>query len=48
MVKFVKFVQLFTGVYWLGNIHDPGHNILELYNVLVQVRFATIKKKVDI
>ena len=48
MVKFVKFVQLFTGVYLLGNIHDPGHNILELYNVLVQVRFATIKTKVDI
>ena len=26
---------------------SPGHNILELYNVLVQVRFATSKPKID-
>ena len=23
---------------------NPGHNILELYNVLVQIRFATSKR----
>ena len=28
--------------------YNPGHNILELYNVLVQVRFATSKMKIDI
>ena len=27
--------------------YNPGHNILELYNVLVQVRFATSKMKID-
>ena len=26
---------------------NPGHNILELYNVLVQVRVATRKMKLD-
>ena len=28
--------------------YNPGHNILELYNVLVKVRFATSKTKHDI
>ena len=28
--------------------YNPGHNILELYNVLVQIRFTTSKKKLDI
>ena len=28
--------------------YNPGHNILELYNVLVQVRFATSKMKINI
>ena len=27
---------------------NPGHNILELYNVLVHVRFSTSKTKLDI
>ena len=27
---------------------NPGHNILELWNVLVQVWFATSKTKLDI
>ena len=28
--------------------YNPGHNILELYNTLVQIRFTTIKRKLDI
>ena len=28
--------------------YNPGHNILELYNILVQIRFTTSKKKLDI
>ena len=29
-------------------IYNPGHNILELYNVSVQIRFTTSKTKLDI
>ena len=29
-----------------GN-YNPGHNILELYNILVQIRFTTSKRKLD-
>ena len=29
-------------------IYNPGHNILELYNDLVQVQFTTSKTKRDI
>ena len=29
-------------------IYNPGHNILELYNTLVQIRFTTNKRKLDI
>ena len=29
-------------------IYSPGHNTLELYNLLVRVRIATNKTKVDI
>ena len=35
----------------LENFHltyNPSHNILELYNVLVQIRFSTSKTKLDI
>ena len=28
--------------------YNPGHNILELYNILVQVRFTTSKTKLYI
>ena len=28
--------------------YNPGHNILELYNILVQVQLATSKTKLDI
>ena len=28
--------------------YNPGQNILELYNILVQVRFFKSKKKLDI
>ena len=28
--------------------YNLGHNILELYNILVQVRFTTSKTKLDI
>ena len=27
---------------------SPGHNTLDLYNVLVQIQFATSKAKLDI
>ena len=30
------------------NIYNLGHNILELYNVLVQIRLTTSKTKRDI
>ena len=29
-------------------IYNPGHNILELYNILVQIKFSTNKRKLDI
>ena len=32
----------------LKNTYNLGHNILEIYNVLVQVRVATIKTKLII
>ena len=35
-------------VFSLMCCYNPGHNILELYNVLVKVRFATSKTKHDI
>ena len=28
--------------------NNPGHNILELYNILLQIRFTTSKTKFDI
>ena len=28
--------------------YNPGHNILELSNILVQIRFTTSKRKLDI
>ena len=28
--------------------YNPGHNILELYNILVKIRFTTSKTKLDI
>ena len=28
--------------------YNPGHNSLELYKILVQIRFTTSKRKVDI
>ena len=38
------------GEYELGLVFDynPGHNILELYNILVQIRYKTSKTKLDI
>ena len=40
--RFNKFLIVFK------NSYNPGHNILELYNVLVPVRVATGKTKLDI
>ena len=31
-----------------GCNYNPGHNILELYNILVQIQFTTSKTKLDI
>ena len=28
--------------------YNPGHNILELYNVLVQIRFTTSERKLEV
>ena len=33
---------------YLTGFLNLGHNILELYNYLIQVRFATSKMKLDI
>ena len=30
------------------SIYNPGHNILVLYNILVEVQFSTSKTKLDI
>ena len=38
--------QLRTATFLWG--YNPGHNILELYNVLVQIRFTTSKRKLGI
>ena len=32
---------------WILN-YNPGHNILELYNILVLVRFITSKTKLNV
>ena len=32
----------------LWDSHNPSHNILELYSVLVKVRFVTSKRKLNI
>ena len=32
----------------VDHIYNHGHNISEVYNVLVKVRFATSKTKLDI
>ena len=29
-------------------IYNPGHDILEPYNILIQIRFNTSEKKLDI
>ena len=41
--KFVAFSLFLSSKYY-----NPGHNILELYNILVQVQFPTSKTKLDI
>ena len=33
---------------WFQKSYNPGHNISELYNILVRVRFTTSKTKRDI
>ena len=30
------------------NDYSPGHNILEFYNMLVQIRFTASKTKLDV
>ena len=32
----------------VNRTYNPGHNILELYNILVKIRFTTSKTKLDI
>ena len=34
--------------YVTGNTYNPGYNILQLYNILVQIRLTTTKRKLDI
>ena len=33
---------------WVNDGYNPGHNILELYNILVKIRFTRSKTKLDI
>ena len=35
-------------IYYNISICNPSHNILEVYNILAQLRFATSKMKLDI
>ena len=28
-------------------VYNPGHNVLEIYNILVQIRFTTSNRKLD-
>ena len=46
-VTFLSFLLFVFAMSYLM-IYNPSHNILELYNVLVQVRVATGKTKLDI
>ena len=32
----------------MGISYNPGHYILEFYNILVEIRFTTSKMKLDI
>ena len=32
----------------MQSTYNPGNNTLELYNILVQIRFITSEKKLDI
>ena len=42
VIKKIEFLYLVILFY------NPGHNILELYNILLQIRFTTSKRKFDI
>ena len=42
----VQFLKLFS-VDSNKLCYNPGHNIMELYNILVQIQFATSKTKLD-
>ena len=49
MSTFAEFQSLLEAQRTTEKFSDnPGHNILELYNVLVQIRVATSKMKIDI
>ena len=38
----------FNFMFWNIAVYNPGHNVLELYNILIRVRFPTSKTKLDI
>ena len=46
--KSFNYLSQWPNKLWSSNIYNPGHNILKLYNVLVQVRVATSETKLDI
>ena len=41
---FVSILIFFNAI----STYNPGLNILELYNILIQMQFTTSKKKLDI
>ena len=51
LAKFLKalfYRTPFDNCFWIYKNFNPGHNVLELYKILVQVRFSTSKTKLDI
>ena len=46
--RFSQFIYIFKIGTFDSWTQNPGHNILELYNVLVQIRVATSKAQLDI
>ena len=48
-LKVISKIHYIVPLFEMGRTnYSPGHNILELYNILVQIRFTTSKTKLDI
>ena len=44
----ISFITVFSNVRGICRTYSPGHNILELNKILVQIRFTRSKSKLDI